>query len=1072
MMCNIEDLKPLTLVPAGAGSGKTYRIQTDVARWVKEGLIAPEKIVAVTFTESAAAELRSRIREELVKDERLEDALKLDGAYISTIHSFGLRLITEFAFDAGLSPSPRMLNDDEVKLLSGRALAISESAGHMMRNLERYGYLTSNPEGPSSEENFRKRMRDFTATLRSIGKDAGATLLIPAAEDKIRELYVPVAESAELLKGALLDAVEALLKKFPDDLSKIEGIELKPTPKTELWKNYRDLKKAVKGDDLDSDWKLWIKLSKLTFYKKKSPLPEGYDAMACAVIAAATSLETHPGPLEDALSHARALLGAASESLDAYTEDKRRRGLVDYIDMLVEAHKLLDSNLKVMDALRERADCLVVDEFQDTNPLQFSLLWELTRCNVPTLIVGDVKQAIMGFQNADARLLEEMCRQNAGNLQPLPNNYRSSEALMRWINLTGSGLFGENYTTLQSASNFESKIIPALEVIDAQERLKDDACASYTVNRLAELVHDEQSMVWDKKSKQYRRLRGGDIAIICYKNKRLIPYADALRKAGLRCKLEEDGWLESREVQLAWYCLGYVADPGDRHASLYLAAAELGSHTLQSALSEMIDNRLVADDLLVTLDKICEGTGDKTVEAVLDEILVKIDLYSIVDQWPDGLQARANLLRLQAECREFMLGNREAMACGGYYGSDIKTFQAWLIGKVERDNDGNKQPEASVIDDDAVQLMTWHKSKGREWHIVAVCGMDDGEFPRLPATRVNYKDFRNLEHILEKAQIEIYPDFSALETKEKFRAALMDESRENTRRLLYVALTRAREKVILEWPSYLTKTKNKGAGSYWLELKDAAKLELDGGAMTFNGSDPFPCRVSTILVKEAAEITPVESCGTLLVFGRRAIMRSALPIDLTPESITPSSLHHEACRVPGVRKDEKYGETLALDFAGVEDPMVKGTILHRTFEILCGHAERAKMIPDAVACPIAPDEVAAIVAAVCSFDTWLQTNYKPLSIQSEVPLLALDPRGTIVSGVADMIFETVDGLWIIDHKSDQVPNDTLREERFSLYYPQLMCYVDVLKNARKDKPVLGIILNWVSFGMVSVMELP
>ena len=67
-------------------------------------------------------------------------------------------------------------------------------------------------------------MRDFTATLRSIGKDAGATLLIPAAEDKIRELYVPVAESAELLKGALLDAVEALLKKFPDDLSKIEGI--------------------------------------------------------------------------------------------------------------------------------------------------------------------------------------------------------------------------------------------------------------------------------------------------------------------------------------------------------------------------------------------------------------------------------------------------------------------------------------------------------------------------------------------------------------------------------------------------------------------------------------------------------------------------------------------------------------------------------------------------------------------------------------------------------------------------------------------------------------------------------
>ena len=97
-------LPPLTIVPAGAGSGKTYKIQDQLGEWVKEGKIAPERIVAVTFTEAAAAELRERIRTKLLGLGRLEDALKLEQAYITTIHGFGLRLLTEFAFDAGGFP--------------------------------------------------------------------------------------------------------------------------------------------------------------------------------------------------------------------------------------------------------------------------------------------------------------------------------------------------------------------------------------------------------------------------------------------------------------------------------------------------------------------------------------------------------------------------------------------------------------------------------------------------------------------------------------------------------------------------------------------------------------------------------------------------------------------------------------------------------------------------------------------------------------------------------------------------------------------------------------------------------
>ena len=1064
-MNRTDTLPTLTIVPAGAGSGKTWYIQTKLAEWVINGQLAPDKIVAVTFTESAAAELRNRIRAELIAKEKLDEAIGLDQAYISTIHSFGLRLITEFAFDAGLSPSPRMLNDDEEAILASRALATSESAIDIMQNLDRDGFKYDFNSKTGAETSFRKRLLTLTGLLRSIGKDIGAEKLSAHAEKKIAELYGP-SEDAASLKETLLAAVKALLGNFPEDISKLGSIP--DSIRKQLWRDYRDLSQAAKSEPLDSDWGLWQKLRKLKAYAPGSKkLPPGYDDLVRTIIAAAGALPLHPGPMLDAQNHARTMFSAVAESLSAYADEKRSRGLVDYTDMLTEAHKLLSTKKDALEALNERVACLVVDEFQDTNPLQFSLLWSLKK-TVPTIVVGDMKQAIMGFQNADARLLHELCKQNPLCTDPRKENYRSSPALMTWINSIGREMF-DGYTELAPKAQFTSSITDALEVLDARVTLGKEACASYTVNRVVELLHgEEEQKIWDKDQKAYRRLRGGDIAIICYTNKRLLFYADALRKAGLRCRLEEEDWFESRIIQYAWYALSYVADPEDRHAALYLYVTETGRHTLQAGLAELIEGHKLQDALLDALDAVAAGAPDRTVDAVLQDIVVKLDLYGTIAEWEDGVQARANLLRLQAECQEFMRGNRDAMACGGYYGSDSKTFLGWIKGKVDRDKEGNKQPEASVIDDDAVQLMTWHKSKGREWPVVAVCGLDEGEFPRLEATRVDYTDFSDLENILEHATAEIYPKFKASETNDKFKAALIPESRESSKRVLYVALTRAREKLILEWPAYLEEKKD--SGTYWTELKTSAKITLDGASMAV-GKEALPCRISSILTNEVKEVAAKERISTLPVYGRRAIGKKLLPIDLTPEAITPSSLHNEAAQTPGKRKDEKYGDVLALDIAGV-DPMRKGTIVHRAFEILAGHPERAGMLSDAAEVALAPEQAAGIAAAVAAFDTWLQATCKPQAIQAEVPLLTLDTKGTIVSGFADMILETEDGLWVIDHKSDQVPTDQLRDERFNIYFPQLESYADALGNARKDKPVRGIILNWVSFGMVSVMEMP
>ena len=155
-------LPVLTVIPAGAGSGKTHTIQTRLGEWIKDGKIQPERIVAVTFTEAAAGELRERIREELIRTGRPEDALKLDQAIITTIHGFGLRVLSEFCFEAGITPRPRLLSEDEEGALIRHALTGTERADAVMDQLKAFGY----PFTTAQINAITETMRGFEAWMK------------------------------------------------------------------------------------------------------------------------------------------------------------------------------------------------------------------------------------------------------------------------------------------------------------------------------------------------------------------------------------------------------------------------------------------------------------------------------------------------------------------------------------------------------------------------------------------------------------------------------------------------------------------------------------------------------------------------------------------------------------------------------------------------------------------------------------------------------------------------------------------------------------------------------------------
>ena len=1047
-------LPPLTIIPAGAGSGKTYTIQKTLADWVTQGLVRPDRIVAVTFTEAAAAEMRDRIRAELTSQGRLEEALLLEQSYISTIHAFGLRLLTEFAFDSGISPSPRLLNEDEEATLMRRALTVTDRADEVMADLGAFGYSYDFSSSKGAEALFRDAVLKLIGKLRSIGRLTEDSLLLPHAEQMITELYGETGD-AEYLENILHEAVLRLLKKFPADLTGAYGGN--DTAVKALRQNYRDLKQAEQRTPLGEEWSLWQRLRRLRIIG----MPGEYVDLAEEVMQAANHLPEHPGPLADAVTHVRALLGSSQDALSLHAEKKREKGLLDYTDMLSLAHTLLSQNPATLALLKERIDCLIIDEFQDTNPLQFSLLWHFRRLEVPTMIVGDLKQAIMGFQNADSRLLEALQKQHPLESRPLTSNWRSTPALMAWINQVGSGLFGTQYTKLDAKAVYPSVMTPLEAVLFKKRPKKSCFQARETALQIEELLEDRREIVYDRTRGDQRPIRGGDIAVLCPTNARLELYAEALRNQGIRTRIAQEGWFESRIVQVACHALAYVADPTDRHAALYLCVTELGEHTLEAALKHLITGELPDDPVLEMLQPVLDGPTDRTVTTLLNALGDALTLFDRITLWPDGQQARANLLRLHHEALQFQEAEPEALAGGGYYGSGPKTFLAWLKALVEQ-KEKNGQPDPRVNDADAVELVTWHRAKGREWPVVVVAALEVSVYPRLPSCDVVYDDFSDLDTILEHARIEVSPAFAAPEIESLFAEQLTPETCTGAYRLLYVALTRAREKLIIEWPEYLLKSTAKNE-TYWSLLTAKTVMSLAGSMLTTGGM-AFDCHVVEADVEEGSEEPGAEHMPQLLpVFGRRAISKTGTILPLTPDSLTPSMLHDEAVALPHELETYRYALPLRVEFELT--PVERGTLLHTCFELGGASGLTADKAARIVGYPLSAEQWNVLQEAVGGFEVWLREIFTPLSVFREVPVLYQNGQGSVVSGVVDLLVEEAGGFWIIDHKSD-VTDDP--DARFSMYIPQLKCYQEAVRKARPEKPVLGVGIHWITTGTVAL----
>ncbi len=1033
----------LTIVPAGAGAGKTHRIQTQLTDWVRTGVVRPDRIVAVTFTEAAAAELSGRIRQSLLAAGMIEEAMAVERAYVSTIHGLGLRLMTEHAFGAGTTPRPRLLLDTEQDLLIRKELARCRILDVVATDPDRFGHAAT--FGNSTEDGLRTRVLDMIALLRGLGEAGLSARLAPDACDRVRDLWGPVVADPVPLRDRLTRAVAELLATLPTGA-------LSPGQNATAEKEFRrDLARLRSAEDpgrLDRDWKLWNELRSLRQSKKGAPTPPGYDALASAVMEAAAAVTGHPGPLQDACTNLTALVTGAQAIMTGYDALKRDLGVIDYADMIAGCEALLRGHPDILRSVLGEIDCVIIDEFQDTNPVQFALLWQLAAQAPRCLLVGDAKQSIMGFQGADPRLSQALGAANPQAIDPLRHNWRSDPRLMAVINAIGQGLFGEDYTSLAPTRAETGQ--PVLEVIalsSSRAGRKMPKLPDHTAARIAAML-EAGEQVTDRATGGLRPVRPDDIAVLCQRHAEATRYAEALRRLGLPVRISATGWHDAQAILVARHAMALAADPQDAHAALVVLTLGPAALPLDRALALLADRALNDHPALRRLLSLAATAQVWPMTGLC--LTVTALLRPWAEALPDPAQALADLSRLEALAEEFDTSDPEMLAASGFHGRGARVFLGWLASRLEeRDFDRHPDPGGGGA---GIEIVTWHGAKGREWPVVVVCELDREVGERENTTRAVFTDFSDLTHVLDRAQLVHTPRCFSPEQREVFLADRQPAAEAEARNLIYVALTRARDRLVIEWPE---KALEKEATC--LTLLARAGVAVEDGLRV--GGQVFPACIWRDPAGEGRE--PAEPPAISLArFG--APEPEPIPARPTPWRRRPSTMT-EAAALPSMPRLIPLGPAFG---AGKTMPATeRGTAWHRAFRVLAARPDLATRLPLATGLDV--PTLTAIAAQTTALCDWLRREGFP-ELHLEVPIHATHPDGSETLGILDAVAMGPDGMVIVDHKTGPAPDP---QARFTSYWPQLAAYAEALCLTFPERRLHGVAIHWMNEGTLSFLPM-
>ena len=1142
------------LVSAAAGSGKTRVLVERLLARVEEGADV-DRFLVITYTKAAAAELRSRIVQEL--SDRLalrptdgqlrRQATLVYKAGISTIHAFCAQLLRECGHLLDLDPDFRLCDEGEAGILMLRALndvldrryesmdsdfaqlvdtmsAGRDDARLVQIVLDIRGRVQAHPN-PAAWLEEQERTFALEGISDPVQTPWGQLLLADAAGqaaywrrrmEEARDLCErdanllanygdSVAQTAQALQQFVeaasqgWDAARALLpipfptvgrKKMVDDPAAVERVKVIRTACKKRLEKLEDWF-ADSGDDLLAD------------------LRTVYPAM-------------------------RGLFALVRDFEEAYAAEKARRGLVDFSDLEHMAVRLLvGEDGQPTELARQwstRYDEIMVDEYQDTNEVQNAIFSALSKDGTNLFMVGDVKQSIYRFRLADPTIFLGKYRSfkpytEAGEGEErrviLSRNFRSRPEVLEGCNdlfrAVMSVPFGEmEYSddqALYPGAPFQpdSTYCVELDALDgdidgeegAEKVSRDLLEARFAARRIRDLL-DQNFPVSDGEGGT-RPVRPSDIVILLRSpNTVLRHYARALGERDILWEAEGGGdFFGSTEISVALSLLQIVDNPRQDvplisvlRSPVYGFSADRLAQIRAASPDTDFYAALAADDgedskaFLAELDDLRFGSGDMSSHQLLWHIYDRTNLLGIFGAMEEGETRQGNLLALAELARQF-----EGAGHKGLF-----RFLTYLTRL--RENGNTLTPPTPGRTGGGVRIMSIHKSKGLEFPVVLLCGLarrlnrEDMSRPILfhPKLGVGPKGL-DVERGIE------YPTLARMAVARQLEREMMAEEL----RLLYVAMTRAKEKLILSValtgggkdleklagdagdpvdPQVLLACQSVGQ---WVLLhalcrpeagalrraagQDVAVLDTSFGPawdIRFVDGTPLaqmPPHRWTAPQREQEEEEGGEDLTDLLRWTYPHEAEVAIPSKLTATQLKGRALDEEAAEeAPRPARSLSFGRPrFAAEEMGLTAAQ-RGTALHQVLQYIDFEkaetvegvqAEIARLVEGQYITPQQGEVVdPAPIAAFFQSDLG-QDLLSSVSLRREFKFSILEPASryypqagegeqVLFQGVVDCYYETLEGITVVDFKTDRVTKRSV-SERAEHYRPQLEAYSRALE---------------------------
>ncbi len=786
-------------VSAGAGTGKTTVLVERFVRAVCDDGLDVDSILVITYTERAAGELRSRIRARLAELGRHDLSRALDGAWISTIHGFCLRLLKTHPLAAGLDPRFRVLDDNQGKVIRGEAFDEALDAFCAGERPERLRLLAT-----YGARGLRRMLTSVYETLRSAGRalelELGERPGLPVRLEELREAARCLTDDASATAAARASAARALelaeAEEWPERL-----LDLGPLrARGERAASYEEARKAVEQAALDA--------------------------------LAARDREL----LQELLT------GFAA----SYQAAKDRESALDFEDLQLQARELLRGSEAIREQEQLRFRAIMVDEFQDTNALQCDLVDVLSGAAGARelFFVGDEFQSIYGFRHADVAVFRER-RERAATLLPLTRNYRSRPEVLAVVNHLFGADFGSEFQPLAASGEFPDPVFaPPVELLITDKAAWADtethwrrAEAKHIARRVRELVDSGAATP-------------GEIVLLFAAGTDAEWYEEELRAAGLPTyRATGRGYFGQQQVvDLLGYLrllhnryddealLTVLASPfvGVSNDALVLIRRASTKRPIFTGIERSLPAGLDERDVRLLLafkqryERLAELSTRLSLERLCEQIVAEHDYdLAVLALW-DGRRRYANLRKLARLARSY-----EELR-----GPDVEGFVRFI---AQQEAVGSAEREAVAEEEgaDAVRLLTIHSAKGLEFKVVVVAdaGRDRGapggdEILCLSDGRFG---FRVADPKTGKR--------AAAYSYEDVKAARKAEEEAERLRLYYVAMTRAIDRLIVSGAIDRDRRADESTPIGWVlgrldvdaELEQAAaapvEIERDGGRL-------------------------------------------------------------------------------------------------------------------------------------------------------------------------------------------------------------------------------------------------